>query len=368
MKKNINLISLIMLFFINTFLYSKNINDYVDKVDVKESKRIFMTKNEIYEDTINRNNAKVINSTINNDTNKNIKINPDEITIKMDLNYIESNKIAEKLSGFNGVKISAFENSIVMLGTKERLLEIGKVIQKLDIPKRQIIIKANIIDTSNNLFDRLGIDWSLGIDTDQKSSTKGVLGKIIAGEMSLSSMLRSGRNFLGINIGLLKENGDIKIEAMPTLVALENETGEMKITEEVKTGEKIITKGENEYTESIFSEAGIVFKVVPEIKIVEDKEKILLDLDMEISNFKLMSSYSEKEGSKQKNQTKTKVLIKNGGSTFIGGLKQNVGKESMRKVPILGDVPIIGPVFRYTKSDKEIRDIYIEIEAEILPL
>lgn len=153
---------------------------------------------------------------------------------------------------------------------------------------------------------------------------------------------------------------------MPTLMILEEEEGELKVTEEVIVGEKTVTSGTKEYTEPIFSEAGIVFKVTPEVKIVGDEEKILLKVDMEISNFKLTSSYSESEGAKQKNQTKTVVLLNNGGSTFVGGLKQNVGKESTRKVPLLSNIPIIGAVFKYKATNKEVRDIYIEIEALVV--
>ena len=62
----------------------------------------------------------------------------------MTLGYINPEKIAEKLNGFNGVKITGFENSVIMRGTKESLLEIGKIIQILDKPKKQVIIKAII--------------------------------------------------------------------------------------------------------------------------------------------------------------------------------------------------------------------------------
>ncbi|WP_371813430.1 hypothetical protein [Leptotrichia sp. oral taxon 218] len=50
---------------------------------------------------------------------------------------------------------------------------------------------------------------------------------------------------------------------------------------------------------------------------------------------------------------------------FRGGLKQNVSKETQRRVPILSKIPIIGPLFKYRRTNKEVRDIYIEIEAVI---
>ena len=57
--------------------------------------------------------------------------------------------------------------------------------------------------------------------------------------------------------------------------------------------------------------------------------------------------------------------MNDGGSTFIGGLKQNVNKETVRKVPVLSAIPIIGPLFKYKRKNNEIRDIYIEIEAVV---
>ncbi len=59
------------------------------------------------------------------------------------------------------------------------------------------------------------------------------------------------------------------------------------------------------------------------------------------------------------------IAIKDGGSVFIGGLKQNVLKESEKRVPVLSKIPILGALFKYKRKNKEIRDIYIEITGEI---
>lgn len=361
MKKKISLFLILLC----VTCFSAKVTDYVGKEEIENSKKIFVNKESKKQIQDQSSQAS------QQSTQKNIVYDNklEEITIKMTLGYINPLKIAETLNGFNDVKIAGFENSVIMKGSKDKLIEIGKIIQALDKPKKQVIIKANIIDTSNNLFERLGIDWNLGLGGAENSGTgtnKGILAKIVSGEITLSSLLTKEKNFLGIDIAALKEKGDIKIEAMPTLMVIEDEEGELKVTEEVIIGEKVITESKKEYTEPVFSEAGIVFKVVPEVKIIDDKEKILLKIDMEISNFKLTSSYNESKGAKQKHQTKTSILLNNGGSTFIGGLKQNVGKESVRKVPFLSEIPIIGSVFKYRASNKEIRDIYIEIETFIV--
>ena len=363
MKKRI--LILLILSFIHCF--AAKTTDYIDKTDVENSKKIFINQKQVQQQQSQQ--SQPVQTTQPSTQQTTQQKLPEEITIKMTLGYINPEKIAEKLNGFNGVKITGFENSVIMRGTKENLLEIGKIIQILDKPKKQVIIKANIIDTSNNLFDRLGVDWSLGLGGATNSGTgtdKGILAKIVSGELSLSALLTSNSNFLGVDIAALKEKGDIKIEAMPTLMILEEEEGELKVTEEVIVGEKTVTSGTKEYTEPIFSEAGIVFKVTPEVKIVGDEEKILLKVDMEISNFKLTSSYSESEGAKQKNQTKTVVLLNNGGSTFVGGLKQNVGKECSCRCSLYYYINKIGAVFKYKETNKEVRDIYIEIEALVV--
>ena len=255
-------------------------------------------------------------------------------------------------------------NKIIFSGDEKKFEEMKKIIKSFDSPKEQVIIKGTIIDTSSNLFERLGIDWSINSDSGNTGKNN-LVAKFLNGEISISSIFSAGGKFLGVDFNMLKENGDIKIEAMPTLMIMEKEEGELKVTEEVIIGEKKVTKNNEDYIEPIFSEAGIVFKITPEIKKINGIKKILLKLDTEISNFKLTSTYSASSGAKQKNQTRTTITLNDGGSTFIGGLKQNVSKETQRRVPILSKIPIIGPLFKYRRTNKEMRDIYIEIEAVI---
>ena len=285
-------------------------------------------------------------------------------TGEVDLEYRNGKDITEALNGFFGFEVIGIDNKIIFSGDENKIEEMRKIIKSLDKEKEQVIIKGTIIDTSSNLFERLGIDWSINGD-NANTSKDNLVAKFLNGEVSIASIFSKGGKFLGIDFNLLKENGDIRIEAMPTLMIMENEEGELKVTEEVLVGEKKTTKNDTEYVEPIFSEAGIVFRINPEIRKINGVKKILLKIDTEISNFRLTSSYNASSGAKQKNQTKTTITLNNGGSTFIGGLKQDVSKETIRRVPFLSKIPIIGPLFKYRRNNREVRDIYIEIEAII---
>ena len=400
-KRKYKNLLIILCFFVCNVAFSSSVNNYVDKKDKDRMGKIFIYREDIEKEKLkklqtelqnlknkenknsqnNQNNKNQKKSTSTNQKNREIsksennsvqktvieKVVTPVVTKKIKeiyLDYGDAKEISEALDGFEDFKMIGIDNKIILNGDEKKFLELERIIKSLDRAKEQVIIKGTIIDTSSNLFERLGIDWSINPE-NANPNRKNLIGKFLNGEVSISSIFSMGGNFLGIDFNLLKENGDIKIEAMPTLMIMEKEEGELRVTEEVIIGEKKITKNNEDYVEPIFSEAGIVFKILPEIKNVNGDKKIILKMDTEISNFKLTSSYNESSGAKQKNQTRTTITLNNGGSTFIGGLKQNVGKETVRKIPILSSIPIIGPLFKYQRKNKEMRDIYIEIEAII---
>ena len=392
-RKNFKLFTVLFLIFyiIGNNSFGAKTSDYVNKTDVENAKKIFIyevpkkvqTKKKENSNKSSNNNQNNKNSnknknsanvSKNNDSTSNNNKNQVQNQVQpvkekkrtgeIDLEYRNVKDITEKLNGFFGFEVIGIDNKVIFNGDESKIEEMRRIIKSLDKEKEQVIIKGTIIDTSSNLFERLGIDWS--INSDNANATKdNLVAKFLNGEVSIASIFSKGGRFLGIDFNLLKENGDIRIEAMPTLMIMENEEGELKVTEEVLVGEKKTTKKDTEYVEPIFSEAGIVFKINPEIRKINGIKKILLKIDTEISNFKLTSSYNASSGAKQKNQTKTTITLNNGGSTFIGGLKQDVSKETIRRVPVLSKIPIVGPLFKYRRTNRELRDIYIEIEAVI---
>ena len=392
-RKNFKLFTVLFLIFyiVGNNSFGAKTSDYVNKTDMENAKKIFIyevpkkVQTEKKENSnknssnnqnnknsnknknsanVSKNNESTSNNNKNQVQNQVQPVKEKKRTGEIDLEYRNVKDITEKLNGFFGFEVIGIDNKIIFNGDESKIEEMRRIIKSLDKEKEQVIIKGTIIDTSSNLFERLGIDWS--INSDNANATKdNLVAKFLNGEVSIASIFSKGGRFLGIDFNLLKENGDIRIEAMPTLMIMENEEGELKVTEEVLVGEKKITKKDTEYVEPIFSEAGIVFKINPEIRKINGIKKILLKIDTEISNFKLTSSYNASSGAKQKNQTKTTITLNNGGSTFIGGLKQDVSKETIRRVPVLSKIPIVGPLFKYRRTNRELRDIYIEIEAVI---
>ena len=284
MKVQKNVVIIFMLFLTGNNIFSEKITDYVNKKDVQNVNKIFIyreekkqKKEELEKGSIKNKNEENNTKTEKTEEKNNGKETPqktvNEKIGEVELEYRDVKEISEKLDGLSGFKIVGIDNKVILHGDEKKMEEVRRIIKDLDRPKEQVIIKGRIIDTSSNLFERLGVDWSASTDNQTPAKTS-LIAKFLNGEVSIGSIFSSGGKFLGVDFNLLRENGDIKIEAMPTLMIMENEEGELKVTEEVIVGEKKITKNNEDYIEPIFSEAGIVFRILPEIKKIKNEKKI----------------------------------------------------------------------------------------------
>ena len=242
LQKNVTII--FILFFTCNNLFSEKITDYVNKKDVQNVNKIFIYREERRQKKEETKKESVKNKTEDSNEKsektegkKNEKETAPQKTVnekigEVELEYRDVKEISEKLDGLSGFKMVGIDNKVILHGDEKKMEEVRRIIKDLDKPREQIIIKGRIIDTSSNLFERLGVNWNASTD-NQTPSKSSLIAKFLNGEVSIGSIFSSGGKFLGVDFNLLRENGDIKIEAMPTLMIMENEEGELKVTEEV---------------------------------------------------------------------------------------------------------------------------------------
>ena len=294
--------------------------------------------------------TKVINKGKNEKKEENKK-NDDVYISTVKVFNIEAKDVVSSLNGINNTKIKNIENSIIISGKKNEVFNILELVHKLDKKKRQILVKINIIETSSNLFDRIGFNWKIGNENQDSNILS-----FLDGKLSLANLFNLGGNFLGVDIDALKEKGEIIIKSIPALNIVEGSDGEIKITSEMILG--LNKKKEEKYTNY---EAGMIIKINPRIRKRSFNEYIDLQIYTEMSNFKLFGN----DRGKEKNVFNTNVMVKNNGSIFIGGLNERNIKKSEDGVKYLSDIPVFGNLFKRRNNTKEKRDIYIEVEASI---
>ena len=221
-KKKFKFMTALILFFYfsGNNIFGAKVADYVNKSDVENAKKIFIyevpkkvqtdnkkktndgnkAKNNSKQGSKNSQDGHKNNNSVNKkeeDKNKgnsqNQSQNQVQQTVKeikkktgeVDLEYRNGKDITEALNGFFGFEVIGIDNKVIFSGDENKIEEMKKIIKSLDKEKEQVIIKGTIIDTSSNLFERLGIDWS--INSDNAGANKdNLVAKFLNGEVSIA--------------------------------------------------------------------------------------------------------------------------------------------------------------------------------------
>ena len=282
----------------------------------------------------------------------------------------------------SNVNIQADEstNAIIITASPAISKNIKKVISKLDIRKAQVLIEAIIAEISSSDSNELGVQWlgggsggigilnftgqipallsGLGGDA---SSIAGAIGKgATIGVGSFDSTTKSG---FGAVLNALQGQGKVNILSTPSIVTLDNEEAMIMVGQEVPfiTNTEIKSVGSNPFQNYERKDVGLKLIVKPQIN---EGDTIKLIIDLEISNIIPGSNASDLVTSKRK--IKTSVMVADNKILVLGGLMDDIIRDSESKLPILGDIPVLGSVFSYKTKSKEKRNLLIFIHPTTL--
>ncbi|MGB6128527.1 MAG: secretin N-terminal domain-containing protein [Psychrilyobacter sp.] len=318
----------------------------------------------------------------------------DVITERIQLKHAFAEDIKGVVDSILGetMRVTAFPklHMLVLKGDKDNIDTAKKLIDDMDRPVKQVRITAQVLDTSDDLMEDLGFNWLFSNkDSDIAKSRTNLLGRNteggsigfdgINGALKFIDIFNDGKNLLDLSINLLQQTDDLSISSVPSVVVVNGELAEFKVIEEVIVGEKEESDDDNNRTkEPIFKEAGTIFAVIPTIREgLDEPDTIILEISSEVSRFDLVKAgsssdpneaetYNKDGGAKKQSNINTKVQVRDGDVIFIGGLKRTEVKETINKIPILGDIPVLGTLFRNTGTENNVRQIYIQITAEIV--
>jgi len=273
-------------------------------------------------------------------------------------------------------------NAIIITASTAISKDIKNVIRKLDIRKAQVLIEAIIAEISSNDSKELGIEWlargsgGLGLinltgqipallaglsSSGDASSIAGAIGT--GGTIGAGSFNSTTKNGFGALLTALEGEGRVNILSTPSIVTLDNEEAMIMVGQEVPfiTNTEIKSVGSNPFQNYERKDVGLMLKVKPQIN---EGDTIKLSIEQEISNIIPGSNASDLVTSKRK--IKTSVMVEDNKILVLGGLMDDIVRDSESKVPVLGDIPILGGAFSYKTKKKEKRNLLIFIHPTIL--
>ncbi|MBU0924827.1 hypothetical protein KKG81_08085 [bacterium] len=261
-------------------------------------------------------------------------------------------------------------NSIVLMGILEELSYIENLINELDKEKTQVYVQAKIIEVNDDLINQIGVSYGIfgaSASNNVLSSFSSSLNKGTVPSLSIDGLkipdLTSGLA-LGASLNLLKQNGALDIVSEPSILAINNkessiyvgETISIKVSSSVTDGGTIKENYERE-------DVGLTLKVKPRIS---NDTKVTLDIETILEGVKTTQTISGNADTSKK-QIKTTAILNNGESVIIGGLIENKVESTNQKVPVLGDVPLFGELFKNTVNNTKKNNLVIIVTPYLIP-
>ncbi|MEH6384051.1 MAG: type II secretion system secretin GspD [Colwellia sp.] len=318
-----------------------------------------------------------------------------------------SSQSGKQSSKKRNVSIDAHEdtNTLVITAQQDMLRSLEDVIRKLDVRRAQVLVEAIIVEVFESDGVSLGVQWfseeggftqftngpapisAVAAAANAAKSTAGAKGSTVTsesgavtvnqdqpdtdGDYSLAAQVLgsvSGTMFgimkgdWGAIVQAVSSDTNANILATPSITTLDNEEAHFLVGQEIPilTGSSTGSNNGNPFQTVERQEVGIKLTVTPQ---VNEGSGVQLTIEQEVSS---VSGATGVDISINKREIKTVVMADSGATVVLGGLIDEDVQESVQKVPLLGDIPFIGHLFKSTKTSTRKRNLMVFIRPTII--
>ncbi len=294
-----------------------------------------------------------------------------------ELNYAQAEKIQAKIQesitkGVGAVKVDERTNKIAVTDYPAQLLEISKLIDAFDEKTPQVLIDAQIIEVKPTDKLEMGIDWGYWIKkhfTLSAAMTGGSDNSRLLLGTTDNTLARGGLEYKAI-VDLLRTLGDTKVLSSPRIMALNNQEAKILIgtKEAYITSTTTSTDTAPVTSQSVnFVDVGLKLYVTPTIN---RDGYVTMKIKPEISEAKRTFITAEDKKTEipivTTSEAETTVMVKDGVTIIIGGLKKDKRDKTVKKIPVLGDIPGVGFLFRSTSDELTQSELVILLTPHIM--
>ena len=283
-------------------------------------------------------------------------------------------------------------NALIVLATPDQIKNIRAVLRKIDVEKPQVYVKAKIVEINVQKAKNVGLKYGF---EGGKITTKGLFS--MAGNLGAPSLMVSsnilgflsststdsegntisknpfsfGDNIkelfaLGIKVDLLQQNGAAHTLSEPSVLCTNNQEGEMYVGE---TRSVLVSSASGDTKDAIVrnkysrEDIGISLKVKPRLS---SNSKVALKVEAVIEDVVPGSGASSDRPTTTKRKVTTNAIVNHGQTIILGGLMKSSGGKTVTKVPLLGDIPIIGALFTSTQYSESKINVVVYLTPYIV--
>ncbi len=293
--------------------------------------------------------------------------------------------------GSQEVDIQADEtnNALIITASPAKFESLRRIISQLDIRRAQVLVEAIIAEVSTELSKELGVQFAY-VPTDRSSGTTPAFGALfpnananLSGLFSDSVADQIGAVSSGFFVGAAKLSGKDRFAALlralegdtatnilstPQLLTLDNEEAEIIVAQNVPfiTGQFTNTGSGTDSAVNPFQtierqDVGITLRITPQIN---EGDSVKLDVEQEASS--LSTSAVASDLITNTRSIKTSVLARDQQTIVLGGLIEDEFQDNEQKIPLLGDIPLLGHLFKATVTTKDRQNLMVFIHPVII--
>jgi len=264
-------------------------------------------------------------------------------------------------------------NTIILTDIGNKIDEFKRLLARIDIPVKQVLIEARIVKAESEFRKELGASWGLAgsdqVDFSLGNSTSGTLEGILATDLGISdpaaafSLSYLSNNLLiDLELSALESGGFGEIVSQPKVLTADKKKASIKSGVEIPY-QAVTNNGDasGAVVETQFKEAVLQLEVTPQI--TPDNRVIM---DILVKQDSIGSFTVNGEPAINVTEITTQALVGNGQTLVLGGIFQSEELTGDQKVPILGDLPFVGNLFKKQMRTRDKREILIFITPKII--
>jgi type IV pilus assembly protein PilQ len=302
-----------------------------------------------------------------------------------DMKLVLTDDKQKLLSSRGSAVIVPRTNQVIVQDIPSKLEQIRELINKTDIPVRQVMIEARIVEAEDGFTKNLGVKFhglytnkdvgfAGGLTTKDYTTSGGTTypGPALAGDTpsvnlpaaaiggfnpgSIAMLLAGSDGLLGLELTALEQDGKGKIVSSPRLVTADQVEAVIEDGQEIPYSES----SQNGATSITFKKATLSLKVTPQIT---PDGNVFMDVAV---NKDSRGENTLSGPAINTKQIKTKVLVENGGTVVIGGIYIEDTSNTVTQIPLLGDIPMLGNLFKNRATSKVKRELLIFLTPRVL--
>lgn len=282
-------------------------------------------------------------------------------------------------------------NALIITAEPAKFENLRRIINQLDVRRAQVLVEAIIAEVSNELSKDLGVEFAY-VPTDRSSGTTPAFGTLFPDETNIAAALTgdaigalsavttgafigaaklSGKDRFAAILRALEGDAATNILSTPQLLTLDNEEAEIVVAQNVpfitgsftNTGAGGGDTAVNPFQTIEREDVGITLRITPQIN---EGDSVLLDVEQESSSIATSADVGASDLITNKRSIRTSVLARDQQTIVLGGLIEDSYTDNVQKVPLLGDIPLLGHLFRSTATTKDKQNLMVFIHPVII--